>query len=117
LIYNGWADMAITALGTIDYFESVLDHDATASEDTRFFLMPGLSHCTGGLGPSVANYLDVIDEWVTTGRAPDELPVYWLDEERQLSGSRLLCAYPQVAKYDGQGDPRDVSSFSCVSGD
>jgi len=117
LIYNGWVDMAITALGTIDYFESVLDHDATASEDTRLFLMPGLSHCTGGPGPSVVNYLDVMDEWATTGKAPDELPVYWLDEERQLAGSRLLCAYPQVAKYYGQGDPRDASSFSCVTGD
>ena len=117
LIYNGWSDMAVTAYGTIEYFESVLAHDATASDDTRLFLLPGVDHCTGGVGPFVANYLNVIDEWVTKGKAPDEVPVYWLDEERQLAGSRLLCAYPQVAKYDGQGDPRDVSSFSCVSGD
>ncbi len=115
LMYNGWADMAITAFGTIDYFESVLAHDATASQDARLFLMPGLDHCTGGVGPSAVNYLDAVDEWVTTGEAPDELPVYWLDEERQLAGSRLLCAYPQVAEYDGQGDPRDAASFTCAS--
>ncbi len=117
LMYNGWADMAVTTFGTIEYFESVLAHDATASEDARLFLMPGMDHCNGGVGPSVVNYLDVMDEWVTTGKAPDEVPVYWPDEDRQLAGSRLLCAYPQVAKYDGQGDPRDVSSFSCVNGD
>jgi len=26
------------------------------------------------------------------------------------AGSRPVCAYPQVAKYDGKGDTRDVSS-------
>ena len=103
LMFNGWADMAISAYGTIDYFESVLAHDATASEDARLFLMPGVDHCTGGVGPSVVNFLDVMDEWVTTGEAPDEVPAYWLDENRQLAGSRLLCAHPQVAKYDGHG--------------
>ena len=115
LIYNGWADMAITAYGTIEYFESVLAHDATASKDVRLFLMPGMGHCFGGVGPSAVNYLTVMNKWVTTGKAPEELPAYWLDKNRQLAGSRLLCAYPQVAKYDGKGGPRDASSFSCVS--
>ena len=117
VMYNGWSDMAVTAFGTIGYFESILAHDATASEDARLFLMPGMDHCNGGVGPSVVNYLNVIDEWVTTGEAPDEVPAYWLDENRQLAGSRLLCAYPQVANYDGQGDHRDASSFSCVGGE
>jgi len=117
VMYNGWSDMAVTAFGTIGYFESILAHDATASEDARLFLMPGMDHCNGGVGPSVVNYLNVIDEWVTMGEAPDEVPAYWLDENRQLAGSRLLCAYPQVANYDGQGDHRDASSFSCVGGE
>jgi feruloyl esterase len=117
LMYNGWADMAISAFGTIEYFESVLAHDATASEDVRLFLMPGMDHCFGGVGPSAVNYLTVMDKWVTTGKAPDEVPAYWLDEKRQLAGSRLLCPYPRVARYDGMGDPRDASSFSCGSGD
>ncbi len=117
LLYNGWADMAVPAQGTIDYLESVLAFDETASDDTRLFLLPGVDHCTGGVGPFVANYLDAIDRWVTKGKVPDELPVYWLDQDRQLAGSRLLCAYPQVAKYDGRNDSRDVSSFSCVNAD
>jgi len=54
---------------------------------------------------------------VETGKAPEQTPAYWLDEKMQPAGSRLLCAYPQVAKYDGKGDPRDVSSFNCVKGD
>ena len=42
---------------------------------------------------------------------------YFVDEKMRPTGSRLLCAYPQTAKYDRKGDPRDVSSFSCVKGD
>jgi feruloyl esterase len=28
--------------------------------------------------------------------------------------SRPLCAYPNVATYDGKGDPASASSFRCV---
>jgi len=117
MMFTGWADMAITPLGTIAYYEEVLAHDATAATDTRLFLMPGVDHCFGGTGPSWVNFLDQVDRWVETGNAPDQMPAYWLNEERQATGSRLLCAYPQIAQYDGHGDPRNVSSFSCVSGD
>jgi feruloyl esterase len=80
-------------------------------------MMPGVEHCFGGAGPSFVNYLDEIDKWVVNDKAPEQFPAYWLNEQFQPTGSRLLCAYPRIAKYDGQGDPRDVSSFSCVSGE
>ena len=70
----------------------------------------------GGPGPSWANFLTEIDQWVETGKAPDQITAYFVDEKMQSAGSRLLCAHPQVAKYDGKGDTRDVSSFSCVDG-
>ena len=117
LIFTGWSDAAITPLGTIAYYEDVLAHDKNAADDTRLFMMPGIEHCFGGPGPSFTNYLDEIDKWVETGKAPDQTAAYWLDEKLQLSGSRLICAYPKIAKYDGKGDPRDVSSFSCVNPD
>jgi feruloyl esterase len=63
------------------------------------------------------NFLTEIDKWVESGEAPDQTIAYWLDEKMQPNGSRPVCAYPQVAKYDGSGDPRDASSFSCVKGD
>ena len=115
LIFTGWSDAAISALGTIGYYEEVLAHDKTAANDIRLFMMPGVEHCFGGSGPSFANYLIEIDKWVESGKAPTQVPAYFIDEKMQPSGSRLLCAYPQVAKYDGKGDTRDVSSFSCVS--
>ena len=113
LIYNGWSDNAQTSLAFADYYEQVLEHDETASDDVRLFLMPGVEHCFGGRGPSWVNFLDEIDSWVESGDAPDQVIAYWLDENMQPTGSRPVCAYPAVAKYDGNGDSREASSFSC----
>jgi feruloyl esterase len=114
LMYTGWSDMAITALGTIAYYDEVVKHDSSAAQDVRLFLMPGVDHCSGGVGPSYVNFLDQIDAWIEAGAAPDEMPAHWLDENRRPSGSRLICAYPKVADYDGAGDPRAATSFRCV---
>ena len=115
LIYTGWGDMALSPLGTIDYYEQVLEHDASASEDVRLIMMPGVDHCYGGVGPFWVNLLDEIDKWVETGDAPAQLTAYWLNDQMQPDGSRPACAYPDYLKYNGTGDPRDASSFSCVS--
>jgi feruloyl esterase len=60
------------------------------------------------------NFLDQIDAWVEGGTAPDEMEAYWLDSDAKPNGSRLLCAYPKVAEYDGTGDPRAPTSFRCI---
>jgi len=113
LIWTGWGDMALSPLGTIDYYKRVLAHDASASKDVRLILKPGVDHCAGGAGPSWVNYLDEIDKWVTTGKAPDKITAYWLNDKMQPNGSRPVCAYPKHLKYKGSGDPRDASSFIC----
>jgi len=113
LIYNGWGDMALTPYGTIEYFESVLNHDPTAVEDVRLILMPGVMHCAGGPGPFIVNYLDAVDSWVETGEAPNQLMAIWLNEHLQPDGGRPVCAYPKVLTYDGKGNPREPESFSC----
>jgi hypothetical protein len=114
LMYTGWSDAAITALGTIDYYERVLEHDPSASEDVRLIMMPGVDHCFGGVGPDWINMLDEIDRWLETGDATEQLTAYWLNEQFQPDGSRLVCAYPSWPQYNGSGETRDASSFSCV---
>ncbi len=113
LMYTGWADMALTPLGTIEYYENVLKSDPNAAKDVRLIMMPGVDHCFGGAGPDFVNYLDEIDKWVTTGKAPDQLTAYWLNEKMQPDGSRLVCAYPKTLVYDDKGNPRDAASFRC----
>ena len=115
LIYNGWSDNAQTSLAFADYYEQVLAVDQSAADDVRLFLMPGVEHCFGGPGPSWVNFLDEIDNWVETGSAPDQVIAYWLDETMRPTGSRPVCAYPVAAQYDGEGDTRDASSFTCAA--
>ena len=117
LMYTGWSDTAITALGTIDYYERVIEHDATAAEDVRLIMMPGVEHCFGGVGPDWVNYLDELDKWVTGGDAPEEMTAYWLNQKLQPDGSRLVCAYPKMVRYNGTGDPRNADNFNCVTVD
>lgn len=115
LMFTGWSDALVSPLSTIGYYDNVMAHDTTAENDVRLFMMPGVEHCWGGVGPSFVNYLNVLDEWVESGKPPQQTPAFWLDKKFQPNGSRLLCAYPKVAKYDGKGDTRDASSFSCAN--
>jgi len=114
LIYHGWSDAALTALGPIGYYGQVLDKDPTAREDVQLYMMPGVLHCAGGKGPSMVNFLEVIDQWVASGDAPDELVASY-PPGSQRTGTRPLCVYPQIAEYDGSGDSFDASNFSCVN--
>jgi feruloyl esterase len=115
LVYNGWRDMALTPLGTIEYYEAVVERNASAADDVRLIMLPGMDHCLGGPGPSFVDWLDEIDRWVEMNQAPDQVTAFWVNEQMQPSGSRLACAYPDVLEYDGVGDPSDASSFRCVS--
>lgn len=116
LIYHGWSDSALSADATIGYYEQVLQHDASASEDVRLYMMPGVLHCAGGKGPSVVNFLDVLDQWVESGVAPEAIVASY-PPGGQRTGSRPLCAYPQVAQYAGSGNEFDAANFSCVNPD
>jgi feruloyl esterase len=114
LMYTGWSDAAAPADAVIGYYEEVLTQDKNAINDVRLFMMPGVEHCFGGPGPSFVNFLVEMDTWLETGNAPEQIDVYWLDENMQSDGSRIICAYPSVSRYDGKGDTRDASSFICV---
>ena len=113
LMFNGWRDMALTPLGTIAYYDQVVERDASAADNVRLIMVPGMDHCIGGPGPSFVNWVDEIDRWLETGRAPEQVTAYWVSEGMGPAGSRLACAYPDVLEYKGTGDTRDASNFRC----
>ena len=113
ILWHGWSDNALTAYGSIDYFESVKAVDADVRDYFRLFMLPGVLHCSGGPGPSGVDYLTAIDWWVEDAVAPRRLEAFFLDAERNPAGSRPICAYPLRAVYNGSGDTRDASSFEC----
>ena len=112
VLWTGWSDPAITALGTVDYYEAVEADDASVRDYARLYMLPGVLHCGGGPGPSQVDWLDTIRVWVEEGRAPEQLVAHKV-VDTEIVMTRPVCPYPQVAAYDGQGDPNDAGSFSC----
>ena len=53
-----------------------------------------------------------MEVWVEGGIAPDSITASRIREGR-VDMTRPLCAYPEAAKWNGRGNPDDVSSYSC----
>jgi feruloyl esterase len=113
LFYHGWNDPGPSPINTINYYNPVL---ATADGDNddwmRLFMMPGMGHCRGGIGPDQADFLGALDAWAEDDIAPQSITAARIREGR-VDMTRPLCPYPQVAQWDGQGNPDDAASFSC----
>lgn len=112
LIYHGWSDPALSALGTIRYVDQVRTRDPRSADFMRTFLMPGVLHCAGGNGPDRVDWTAVIDAWVEKGTAPDRVIA-----SKMVSGAavrtRPLCPYPARAVYNGSGSIDDEANFTC----
>jgi hypothetical protein len=94
----------------------------------RLFVVPGMSHSRGGPAADQFDLVDALVNWVEKGIAPNaviakargkgavtpevvspEVPASWAPGR-----TRPLCAYPEIAKYKGSGDPESASSFVCA---
>ena len=113
LFYHGWNDPGPSPLNTINYVDSVLATMGPDQDDwLRLFMMPGMGHCRGGIGPDQADFLGAVEAWVEEGVVPDRITA-----SRTRAGetdmTRPLCPYPAVAVWDGEGDADDAGSFVC----
>jgi len=130
ILYHGWNDPAITALNTINYYDSLINKMGNKDVDSfvRLYMAPGMQHCGGGPGPdsfgAVGNLkfddpqqsLDAsLEQWVEKGTAPLRIIAskYASDDNVQPKMTRPLCTYPQAAKYKGSGDSNDAANFVC----
>jgi feruloyl esterase len=113
LLYHGWNDPGPSPLNTINYYDNVLATMGPGQGDwMRLFLVPGMGHCAGGIGPDQADYLGALDTWVEDDIAPESITASRM-REGEVDMTRPLCPYPEVATWDGAGDPNDAASFSC----
>ena len=78
----------------------------------RLFMVPGMAHCSGGVGPDQNDAVTAVIDWVEKGVAPDSLVAKKI-VNGQVTRSRPLCPYPQVARYRGQGSTDDAANFEC----
>jgi feruloyl esterase len=109
LLYHGWADQQVAPGSTVEFFNSL--HDANG-DWARLFMAPGMAHCGGGEGPDTFDKIGVMEDWVERGTAPSQIVAAHYTAGK-VDRTRPLCAYPQVAKYKGNGSVNDAASFVC----
>lgn len=116
LMYHGWSDPQVNPLNSVIYYNSVLKAAGKdkAANSIALFMMPGMNHCQGGVGPDSFDKVKVLEDWVEQGRKPTQI-IASHSTNGQVDKTRPLCPFPQVAKYKGTGDTNDAANFSCVA--
>jgi len=125
LVVHGAADPIFSADDTARWYDEVdKAYKNKAESFVRYFEVPGMAHVRGGASTDQFDGLGALVDWVEHGEAPEsivatargegnpgganaEVPADWSADR-----TRLLCAYPEVARYTG-GDPEVASSFDC----
>lgn len=115
LLSHGWADGLIPATNTISFYKTMTGemNSKKATDSVRLFMLPGVSHCSGGDGPSTVDMLSIIDKWASGGKAPERIIASSLPNQKTMT--RPLCPYPQVPVYKGSGSTDDAANFTCKS--
>lgn len=109
----GWADTILQPLMGVDYYERAVTANGPDGRDfMRLFMVPGMAHCGGGIGPDQYDAVSAVVDWVERDAAPDALVARKISNG-ETTRSRPLCPYPQVARYKGSGSVDDASSFEC----
>src|SRR5262249_50764266 len=113
LFYHGWADPGPAPENTINYVNAVTKALGGGNQDDwmRLFLLPGVGHCGGGVGPDQADFLGAMERWREKGDAPAQI----LASKRGGGMTRPLCPHPQIAKYSGRGGTDDAKNFVCAA--
>jgi feruloyl esterase len=141
LQFHGWADPNIPPQYSIAYFEAVQRFLASDTQDFyRLFLVPGMAHCIGGVGPTSLggigvypgltdprhDWVSALERWVEDGVAPGQMigtefqhdpasPSGPISPGTAIKSTRPLCPYPKVAVYAGQGGTDDAANFRCAA--
>ena len=101
--YHGWNDPAIPPRSSVVYYEDVRKTMGDTGGFYKLYLIPGMLHCAGGVGPSNVDWVAELDGWVNGKAAPGELIAK--GGPGQAPGgpaSQVLCPFPGVAKKTGE---------------
>jgi hypothetical protein len=110
LMWQGLSDQLVPFQSNIYYYGKVLDSYGGAEAVLpwfRYFLAPGVAHCGGGVGPQPQSLLNTLMAWAEGGPAPDSILA------SGAGRTRPLCPFPQIAIWDGVGNPNLAASFTC----
>lgn len=127
VVYHGTSDPIFSSDDTKRWYEELATaNGGDATNFTRYYQVPGMTHCSGGPATDQFDMLTPLVNWVEKGQAPDtvvasargtgnaggvnaDLPAGWAADR-----TRPLCAYPKVARYKGSGSLELAENFSCL---
>lgn len=111
LFFHGVSDPWFSAFDTWDYFQRARAANGAEAWDNaaRFYMVPGMLHCSGGNAFDNFDLLGPLVDWVEGGTAPAAVPA---SRSNDAPGQMPLCPHPSYAHYDG-GDAGNVTSYSC----
>ncbi len=117
LLWHGWADPGPAPENTINYYSQAAKASGGSQDDwMRLFLLPGVAHCGGGVGPDQADFLGAMERWREEGVAPAQVTASRNAGRSGLTPmTRPLCPFPQVAKYKGTGSTDEAANFVCAA--
>jgi feruloyl esterase len=116
IMYHGTSDPAIPASRSILFYHELsaaLHGSDKAAASVRLFLVPGMQHCSGGIGPDRFDTLSAIEAWVEQGKAPDAIAAT-TKPDAAAPHSLPLCPFPKQARYSGRGELTDAANWSCA---
>lgn len=116
VLWHGWADQAIPPEGTIAYFDAVREALGGAAERDAFmrlYMIPGLYHCAGGELDRF-DFLTAVMDWVESDATPERITA-WTEREGEVTRTRPVYPYPDVARYEGEGNVDDAASFTSAA--
>jgi feruloyl esterase len=85
-----------------------------AGKSIELYMVPGMNHCQGGPGTDTFNKMEAIEQWVATGKAPDQIVASHLTSGK-VDRTRPLCPYGKIARWSGTGSTDEAANFSCVA--
>lgn len=114
ILYHGMADPVFSAYDTINYYNKVVDVNGGLEATqyfARLFLVPSMSHVSGGPATDQFDMLTAIMDWTEKGKAPDKIIASGTKGGPLEGISRPLFPYPAQTVYDGKGDKNSADSF------
>lgn len=115
LMTYGWADSILQPMMGVSYYEqAVAKNGPQTTSFFRLFMVPGMAHCGGGIGPDRNDAMSAMIDWVEKGSAPSSIIASRV-VNNQVVRTRPLCPYPEVARYSGQGSIDAAANFKCVA--
>lgn len=110
IYFHGVSDPWFSAFDTLDYYDRARAANGVETWDdaARFYMVPGMMHCSGGNAFDSFDMLGPMVDWVEKGEAPAAITASRRAGEAQMP----LCPWPSYAHYTG-GEVGLAGSYEC----